>query len=473
MIRLNKYLKEYLDLQFFSKRLIKTVAYIRVSHEEQKRHGFSVSAQKEGLQKYANEKGYMIIDWYIDEAKSARKKSRTRKELMRLVEDAKQKKFEMIIFKCIDRWFRNIAEYYKIQEVLDDNNINWECSEEEYDTTTREGRLKLNLYLMLAQDEADKGSERIIYVFDNKIKQGEAIVGTQSLPYGIKVELIGEKKRVVIDKELKPIVDDVFNFFELTGSKRKTFLMIQEKYDTDITYRIVKDMFSKTMYYGAYRDNEKYVYGETHLTKERWLRIQEILKNNYRSTSTKRTYLFSGLIKCCKCRRALCGQTTSRRNNTYIKVYYRCNGKYIFNDCDSLNVSEDKLEKLLLEDIKPKLKRYIASFEVNDKTKSKPKIDIKKLEKEIDRINKMYQKGRMKEEDYDREYQEIENKINKAKSYDTKPKDLTYIKDILNSDIEAIYEKLTRDEKVMFWRSFISKIRMKENSKEIYRIDFI
>ena len=243
---MNIYLKDYLQ-HFAHKRLIKTAAYVRVSHEEQKRHGYSVSAQKQGLQEYANKKGYIIVEWYIDEAKSARKKSRTRKELMRLVADAKQKKFEMIIFKCIDRWFRNIQEYYKIQEVLDDNNINWECSEEEYDTTTREGRLKLNLYLMLAQDEADRGSERITYVFDKKIENGEAIVGTQSLPYGLKVETINDVKRVVIDKELKPIVDDVFNFFELTGSKRKTFLMVTEKHDTDITYRIVKDMFAKPM----------------------------------------------------------------------------------------------------------------------------------------------------------------------------------------------------------------------------------
>lgn len=466
------YLKDYLQ-HFAHKKLIKTAAYVRVSHEEQKKHGYSVSAQKQGLQEYANKKGYIIVEWYIDEAKSARKKSRTRKELMRLVADAKQKKFEMIIFKCIDRWFRNIQEYYKIQEVLDDNNINWECSEEEYDTTTREGRLKLNLYLMLAQDEADRGSERITYVFDKKIENGEAIVGTQSLPYGLKVETINDVKRVVIDKELKPIVDDVFNFFELTGSKRKTFLMVTEKHDTDITYRIVKDMFAKPMYYGAYRDNENYVYGEKYLTKKRWLKIQEILNNNYRSTSTKRTYLFSGLIKCPKCRRTLCGQTSSRKNNTYIKVYYRCNGKSIYNDCDCLNVSEEKLEKLLLEDIKPKLKRYVASFDVKKNNKEKPKIDVKKLEREIDRLNKMYQKDRITEEEYDKTYQEIENKINKAKSADDKPKDLSYIKDILNSDIDTIYKKLNRDEKIMFWRSFISKIRMNENSKEISRIDFL
>ena len=40
---MNKYLKDYLehyrlDLQYFSKKLIKTAAYVRVSHEEQKKH---------------------------------------------------------------------------------------------------------------------------------------------------------------------------------------------------------------------------------------------------------------------------------------------------------------------------------------------------------------------------------------------------------------------------------------------------
>ena len=41
MYMLNDFLEEYrLDLQFFSKKLIKTAAYVRVSHEEQKKTDF-------------------------------------------------------------------------------------------------------------------------------------------------------------------------------------------------------------------------------------------------------------------------------------------------------------------------------------------------------------------------------------------------------------------------------------------------
>ena len=55
-------------------KVIRTAAYIRVSTDEQAKHGFSIEAQKEGLRKYAEERGYRIVEWYIDEGKSARKK---------------------------------------------------------------------------------------------------------------------------------------------------------------------------------------------------------------------------------------------------------------------------------------------------------------------------------------------------------------------------------------------------------------
>jgi DNA invertase Pin-like site-specific DNA recombinase len=465
---LNEFLEEYrLDLQFFSKRLIRTAAYVRVSHEEQKKHGFSVEAQIEGLQKYANENGYIIVEWYIDEAKSARKKSKTRKELTRLVNDAREKKFEMIIFKCIDRWFRNIGEYYRIQEILEDNNINWECSEEDIDTTTREGRLKLNLYLMLAQDEADKGSDRIKYVFKGKVTNGEAIFGYASLPFGFKIETIEGKKRVVIDEEKEYIVNEIFDLYEAYKSKWKVQTLINKKYDLEISYKSISTMLKNTLYCGKYQKNDNYVYGKHYLTNDRWDRIQEILRSNNKSTSTKRDYLFSCLIRCDRCNKTLAGQTSFTRKKKP-KVYYRCNNRFMFKRCDvPKSIPEEKLETMLLKHIKPYIQNYIAEYEIGQIKKPKPKIDIKKLRAEQERINKMYRKGRMEEEEYDREFEEIENKIKEADIDESKPKDLTYLKDIFESDIETIYSKLTRAEKSIFWRSFIKEMTIDNETLEI------
>lgn len=465
---LEEFLEEYrLDLQFFSKRLIRTAAYVRVSHEEQKKHGYSVETQKEGLQKYAKEKGYIIVDWYIDEAKSARKKSKTRKELTRLVNDAKDKKFEMIIFKCIDRWFRNIAEYYRIQEILENNNINWECSEEEYDTTTREGRLKLNLYLMLAQDEADRGSERITYVFKDKVDNGEAIFGYASLPFGFKIETIEGKKRVLIDEEKEHIANEIFVLYETIKSKNKVQTIINKKYDLDITYKNISTMLKSPLYYGRYKNNDNYVYGRNYLTKERWDRIQEILKSNNKSTSTKRDYLFSCLVKCDRCNKTLAGQTSFTRKKKP-KVYYRCNNRFLYKKCDvPKSISEEKLESMLLKHIKPYIENYIAEYEIKQINKPKPKIDIKKLRNRQKRLNDMYEKDRITEEEYEAKYSEIENIIKEANIDESKPKDLTYLKDIFESDIETIYSKLTRQEKSFFWRSFIKEMTIDNDTYEI------
>jgi DNA invertase Pin-like site-specific DNA recombinase len=450
-------------------KLIRTAAYVRCSHEEQKKHGFTVEAQKAGLQKYANEKGYIIVEWYIDEAKSARKKSKKRKELMRLVADAKQKKFEMIIFKCIDRWFRNIQEYYKIQEILEDNKINWECSEEEYDTTTREGRLKLNLYLMLAQDEADRGSERINYVFENKITNGEAITG--SLPLGFKIEEIGEIKRVTVNEEERHIIEDIFTKYELLQSKRQALFFINNKHNLNMSYKSFTNLLNNPLYYGAYRFNENYVYGTPHLTKERWLGIQDILKRNIKDNHNNHIYMFSGLLRCVGCTNGLVGSYTSNRTNK-LYYYYRCNKGVNEKRCTAnISISESKLEKKLLSIIKPEIEKYIASFDVKESKRPKPKVDAAKVKLQLERLNDLYLDDRISAEKYESKYKELSLKLELSTKVEKK-RDLTYLKELLNGNFEEIYNRLDKVEKRALWRSFIKSLIVDPNNYDV-KVNFL
>ena len=109
--------------EIIDKKIIRAVLYIRVSSEEQVRHGYSLDSQKKRLIEFCNK----IVNIYCDKRKTARAKLKNRKELLRLVEDAKSNKFDKIVFWRLDRWFRNIADYYKIQEILDTYHIDWEC----------------------------------------------------------------------------------------------------------------------------------------------------------------------------------------------------------------------------------------------------------------------------------------------------------------------------------------------------------
>lgn len=461
---------------FDTKKVVRTAAYIRVSTEEQAKHGFSIEAQKEGLKKYAEEKGYRIVEWYIDDGKSARKKVSKRKEYIRLIEDAKQGKFEMIIFKCLDRWFRNISEYYKTQSILDEKCIDWECSEEDYDTTTRDGRWKLHIYLMLAQDESDKTSERINYVFQNKIKNKEAITGSQ--PYGFMVKEIDGHKRVVKDKNVSQIVDDVFDNFELFNSKRATLYFIQDKYDVKIEYKLIGNILTNPYYYGHYRGVDDYIWGESYITKERFDKIQRMLEKNVkaRKVAKNRDYIFSGLLVCSECGCKLASHHNVQPladGSTKVYLFYRCNRAAMNYKCEAKGTfSEIKLEQRLIRTIEEEIEDYICEYELDIKKEKKPEVDTKSIEEEIQRLNISWRKGRMKETEYDYEFERLQRKLEKAQEKLPEKHDLIPLYDFLNSGWKDIYSTLTSVEKRALWRSVIDEIEVNLKKKE-FKIKFI
>ena len=61
--------------------------YIRVSSDEQARHGLSLGEQKADLLRYAKEHNYVVVDIYADEGATARKDIKKRKEFQRLLAD--------------------------------------------------------------------------------------------------------------------------------------------------------------------------------------------------------------------------------------------------------------------------------------------------------------------------------------------------------------------------------------------------
>ena len=120
-------------------------AYIRVSTQEQKLHGLSLDAQRDKLKEYAQKNHLKIVEWYEDEGVSGRKLIKKRPELQRMINDAKDKKFERIIFIKLDRFFRSIAEYHECMKIIDP--VIWTASEEKYDLSTANGRAFVNMKL--------------------------------------------------------------------------------------------------------------------------------------------------------------------------------------------------------------------------------------------------------------------------------------------------------------------------------------
>ena len=66
---------------------IRCAIYDRVSTDLQVEKGLSLDTQKELLTEYALSHGYEIVDYYVDEGLTARKKLQNRKDFQRLLND--------------------------------------------------------------------------------------------------------------------------------------------------------------------------------------------------------------------------------------------------------------------------------------------------------------------------------------------------------------------------------------------------
>lgn len=458
-------------------KLLRAAIYIRVSTAEQQIHGKSLQAQREFLENYAKEHNMVIAGIYADEGKTARKELKKRKAIHSLIEAVKHREIDIIVFWKMDRWFRNVSDFYKIQDILDEYKVKWiAVAEPNINMDTRDGRLNLNIMLSIGQNEVDTTSERIKFTNESIIKNGKLIFGDKNMPYGYKSGYVNGEKRMVKDDELSPIVEECFRYFMLHQNKRKTVSYIQENFDPEFTYAILNRMMKSEFYIGKYRSNENYC--PAYLTKDMWDKIQEFRIRNIRTNSTNRIYLFTGLLLCPVCGLRLSGNgrtitLPSQKTKTY--NYYRCNRASQDRSCSfNHRVNQETLENYLLENLQHEYDSYKmrCAQAAQELKKMERKINPDKIKKEMNNLNIMFQKERINWEYYDKEYKRLEKDLLEVKKIiPEKIKNTKHIDDILNDNFIKLYKSLDAYNKRAFWRSFIEKIMIDEKSNVI-KIDF-
>ena len=192
--------------------------YIRVSTAMQRMEGWSLEAQRASLEAFARAQGWKVVGIYADEGKTARKRLKGRKEIFRLLDDVKAGQIDVILFKELDRWFRSVSDFYKVQDVLDEYGVTWVSERQpNLGMATKEDRLQVNLLLSVGQNETDSTSDRIKYTQKFLIEQKRWISGSRTLPRCYKVD---ENQRVVIDPEGAPYVRAMVDYMLQLGSVR-------------------------------------------------------------------------------------------------------------------------------------------------------------------------------------------------------------------------------------------------------------
>ena len=448
-------------------------AYIRVSSTEQALHGLSLPSQVDKLNSYAEKHNLKIVEWYKDEGVSGRKLIKNRPELQRMINDAKEKKFERIIFIKLDRFFRSIAEYHECMKIIDP--VIWTATEEKYDLSTANGRAFVNMKLTIAELEADQTGERIRLVNEYKVKTGQPLTGSVPRCYMIKNTENG--KKIVRNPEFENITIDLLNHLMTHHGKTTTLKYINRKYGIKMTYAPFCCLVDSTLLYGEYRGNPEYIAKEEcYLTKSEFERMHNNLIHQVKR-NTKRDYLFSGLIKCPHCGGILagCPNQNVRNGKKYIYLKYRCAKKYREDNCNfQSGIFENKLEKMMLDQIEQLFENEKVVNAGITESNIVPDTDaeLKDLRSELDRLNYAWQKGRIKDiEKYDSEYDRLTAEIDalNSKKVEVEKRDFSRVEAALAGNWKDLYNTLDRSNKRAFWRSFVESIEI-EWTNEVKRI---
>ena len=410
--------------------------YCRVSTDEQAKHGYSIEAQLHSLRQYAKEHDYTVVDEYVDEGVSARKSYKKRPKLMLLLQAVENEKIDTILFIKLDRWFRNVQNYYEVQPLLDRHNVSWVATEEDYETVTASGRFKVNIMLSVAQDEADRTSERIRFVFDQKKSKGELVSG--SVPLGLKIE----NKKIVIDEETVHIARAIFQNYIDTRSIKGTIVYVVNTFQRSISRDGVAGILK----------NPRMVEYEV-VTQEQFDTVQKILKETSKKKYPKsdRVYLFSSLCVCDECKRKMRATTS---NKSKVTVMYGCSRHQISGNASCSNrrcTHERDIEAYLLENIVDIAKKY--NVNVSARKREASSVDPAAIKRKLEKLKDLYLNDLIDRDIYETDYKALQNQLHQ------------YIpesdKEINIEDIETakeVYKLLSKENKSVFWHRIIDKI---------------
>ena len=468
--------------------MLRAVGLFRVStkHEEQES---SLKNQEEMYYTYIKNNNMISVGTYIEQTSGTKMKSRV--EFKRLISDAKQKKFDVVIIKNTARLARNIKVTYEFKELIEQHGIHLVALNGEIDTIKNIGVENLGLFAWINEKYSIENSKNIKAAFNNMIKKGLWL--RPKAPYGY---ILKEKKLYPAEQKDIDVVNKIFELFldgwgplkisrhfnhlelptpsQVQYPRLKTkglwhentirHLLTNRAYTGDIVQNTVETTSVTTNKLRKRKEEEYSITENAHeaiVPKDVFYKAQELLKDRKlkgkgRIKAQKNKY--TNYLFCADCGTSM-WRIVAKNNNI---IEYGC-GKYIKAGrkfCVRNTIKEKELDQIILDDIKQlfqKLNKKSMSKKItlmltkseNDSIKRKEEIEkeLKKLKTiRINLINLLASKE-ITQEDYNltiKANSEKEKKLSKelktlSSVQDTK---LEMLKtDFFKSEIEKILNK--------------------------------
>ena len=137
-------------------------------------------------------------------------------------------------------------------------------------------------------------------------------------------------------------------------------------------------------------------------------------------------------------------------------------------------LSQNLIESYLLDNLEHEFEAYkIRVEDIKQRKKKAPPVRTEgQIEKEMERLNILFQKGRVSWEYYSQEYDSLEKEKSDLKNVIVEPEpDYSFIESLLKKDFRGIYASLAPENKRSFWKNTIREIHLK-NDHTIDYVDF-
>jgi DNA invertase Pin-like site-specific DNA recombinase len=248
---------------------MKAVGYIRVSTPGQAKEGESLRTQREAIERYAQDRGWELIEVYADEGISGAKNNRP--ALNALLDDAKKKKFDFVIIHSLSRFGRNARELLNNNEILKNKEIKLHSIKDGIDYSTHYGQAMLTMLAAIAQLERDTIDEQMK---ENKMarwKEHRIIIG--KLPFGYdwdkttKKIIIKDKEAEVYKKMVSIYLNEGNSFVDIAAYLDKE--NIKPRRANKWASPVISYILKNPIYYGNYVVNRLMYDGKKRTKKEK------------------------------------------------------------------------------------------------------------------------------------------------------------------------------------------------------------
>ena len=135
--------------------------------------------------------------------------------MQRLLPDIEAGRIDVIVVYKVDRLTRSLADFAKMVEIFDRQDVSFVSVTQQFNTTTSMGRLTLNVLLSFAQFEREVTGERIRDKIAASKRKGMWMGGNPPLGYDVK-----DRKLIVNEAEAET-VRDIFRLYREIRSVRE------------------------------------------------------------------------------------------------------------------------------------------------------------------------------------------------------------------------------------------------------------